>query len=257
MLGKLLKYELRPGARLLLPLYGSVIAMAGLTNLSFRFLSETIALNFLTGVITLGYVLLIFATFVITQIFLVQRFYKSLLGDEGYLMFTLPVGIDTHIAVKLLSSIIWTVLGAAAALLSFAALAIDQLYRLPELVATIISELARIGIDLPVAQIALTTFFSLTSFTLMVYASIVIGHLFHGHKLLGSFLAYFCLNIAMQTIIGVLYTVPLAMRLSGGYASDSIALTEMMNLALISSIAFSVVYYFVIRVILKHRLNLE
>lgn len=257
MLGKLLKYELRPGARLLLPLYAIVIAMAGLTNLSFRLVSENSAFHFVTGIITFGYVMLIFATFVITLVFLVQRFYKSLLGDEGYLMFTLPVGVDAHIAVKLLSSIIWTLLGAAAALLSFAALAIDQLYRLPDLIAEIVAELARVGITLPVVRIGFTAFFSLISFTLMIYAAIAIGHLFRGHKLLGSFLAYFCLNIVMQTVTSVLYAIPLAMRLSDGSMPVNSAISQVMNLALIPSIAFSVVYYIVIRVILKHRLNLD
>ena len=37
------------------------------------------------------YFALIVATIAMTFVIIIQRFYKNLLGDEGYLMFTLPV----------------------------------------------------------------------------------------------------------------------------------------------------------------------
>ena len=46
--------------------------------------------------------------FVATLIVVIQRFYKSLLGDEGYLMFTIPVKAWQNILNKLLVSMLWT-----------------------------------------------------------------------------------------------------------------------------------------------------
>ena len=41
----------------------------------------------------------------------VQRFYKNLLGDEGYLMFTLPATPGQQIFSKLLVSLVWSLMG--------------------------------------------------------------------------------------------------------------------------------------------------
>lgn len=40
-------------------------------------------------------------------VFIIDRFYKGLLGNEGYLMFTLPVTSTAHIASKALTSMIF------------------------------------------------------------------------------------------------------------------------------------------------------
>jgi hypothetical protein len=53
-----------------------------------------------------------------TLIVLIQRFYKNLLGDEGYLMFTLPVQSWSHILSKLAVSMLWTVVSGGVALCS-------------------------------------------------------------------------------------------------------------------------------------------
>ncbi len=55
-----------------------------------------------------GYVLLIVGIFVITLIVILQRFYKNLVKEEGYLMFTLPVKPWELITSKLIASVIWT-----------------------------------------------------------------------------------------------------------------------------------------------------
>ncbi len=51
-------------------------------------------------------------------VFIIDRFYKGLLGNEGYLMFTLPVPSAAHIASKALTSMIFSVASAIVALLS-------------------------------------------------------------------------------------------------------------------------------------------
>lgn len=44
---------------------------------------------------------------VMTFILIVTRFDRNLLGDEGYLMFTLPAKTSTLITAKLLTAILW------------------------------------------------------------------------------------------------------------------------------------------------------
>ena len=47
----------------------------------------------------------------------IQRFSKNLLGDEGYLMFTLPASVSQHITAKLVVAVLLDVLSVAAAIL--------------------------------------------------------------------------------------------------------------------------------------------
>ena len=51
-------------------------------------------------VMAIMYGMVIIAAFVITLIVIIQRFYKNLLTDEGYLMFTLPVKAHSHITLE-------------------------------------------------------------------------------------------------------------------------------------------------------------
>ena len=53
------------------------------------------------------YGFLFFGIMVVSLVVVIQRFYKSLLGDEGYLMFTLPVETWKLVMSKLLVAIFW------------------------------------------------------------------------------------------------------------------------------------------------------
>ena len=98
MLGKLIKYEFKATGRILLPLYGALLVFALINRLLFRSsLDETINNTFGTigGIANIlsvfAYGCTMAAVFVVTFFVIVQRFYKNILGDEGYLMNTLPV----------------------------------------------------------------------------------------------------------------------------------------------------------------------
>lgn len=75
MLGKLLKYELKSTAKFFVPMYFAILVITTLTI-----------------------------------VIIVKRFKKNLLGDEGYLMFTLPVNSSRLILSKYISALIWVLL---------------------------------------------------------------------------------------------------------------------------------------------------
>jgi ABC-type transport system involved in multi-copper enzyme maturation permease subunit len=70
--------------------------------------SDSTFITIIGGILMAGYVLLIVGIFVITLIVILQRFYKNLVKEEGYLMFTLPVKPWELITSKLIASVIWT-----------------------------------------------------------------------------------------------------------------------------------------------------
>ena len=113
MLGKLIKYELRATRRTMLPLYAALLVIALLTRLSMSslFVQNGMAhhglLNFIAVALGTAFGLLTFAVGFITLFLMAQRFQKNLLGDEGYISFTLPVTASQNIAAKLITSIVW------------------------------------------------------------------------------------------------------------------------------------------------------
>ena len=119
MLTKLLKHEFRATARIMGPLYLVLLAVALGFNFSARLMdSGNFVLNMLAALVVMAYVVAITAVFIVAFILMLQRFYKNLLGDEGYLMFTLPASVSQHITAKLVVAVLLDVLSVAAAILA-------------------------------------------------------------------------------------------------------------------------------------------
>ncbi|MFR5640554.1 MAG: hypothetical protein ACLUDF_05780 [Butyricicoccus sp.] len=94
---KLLKYEWKACARTCLPLYGVLILMSLISRMLYV-IPKNASLDFMLPAIgSMLYMGVMMAAFVVTAVILIQRFYKNLLGSEGYLMFTLPVTVTQHL----------------------------------------------------------------------------------------------------------------------------------------------------------------
>ena len=117
MLGKLIKYDFKAMAKMMIPVY---IAMIVLTTL----VSMAVAAHFDEGRLFV-FVFVLFMVVLTGSIFVtlyacVKRFVNGLLKNEGYLSFALPVKTSTHILAKVLNALIWCVLEAAALGVCFA-----------------------------------------------------------------------------------------------------------------------------------------
>ncbi len=96
MLGKLIKYEIKATARTFLPLFAALLISAGIYKLISALSAKAPQAPEIISLIL--YNIILVGVFVMTFVVMVQRFYKNLLSDEGYLMFTLPVKAWKHIA---------------------------------------------------------------------------------------------------------------------------------------------------------------
>ena len=90
MLKKLLKYEFKATARTYGGMYLALLAASVLFGGSVRRWNGTNsdAYSTLVGLLSLVYTAVIIGTVVVTIMTIVQRFYRNLLGREGYLMHT-------------------------------------------------------------------------------------------------------------------------------------------------------------------------
>ena len=121
MLVKLMKYELKATARTLIPLYIALLAFAIVNKI---FIGTGLS-DKLEGFGSIPFILSIFgygctmaAVFIVTFFVIIQRFYKNLLGDEGYLMNTLPVTTVTNLTSKLSIATFWNIISGFVAILS-------------------------------------------------------------------------------------------------------------------------------------------
>ena len=205
MLRKLLKHELCATARVMLPVMGALLALAVLANLSLIALTggleEIAVLRIILVVIVMFFGSGIVATGVMAIVIMANRFYRNLLKDEGYLMFTLPVSVHELVWSKLLVSLLWFL---ATALLIFLVLSITMLNvsntslsmvleNLPSW-AELRRSLAEHGIlgqvNLLAFQMALAAVLATLAACLHFYSSMALGHMFSKNKILLSVVFY-------------------------------------------------------------------
>lgn len=308
MLGRLLKYELRATARLYFPLYLAVLILAALWRISFfGIMSRNISgdeyglhvvlsqadgplgdlLGMVISFILFAYVLMVLGAFVIHFIITLQRFWKNLMGDEGYLMFTLPVSTDALLWSKAISALIWT-----AATLLVVALSVLILCGHP-VVFQIIKDVILQNISnaswqrievlwiraLPPSLWVLTLLAAVAnvfSDVFHFYAAMAIGHTVKGHKILASVGAYMAIaaieGVASGFLSSALMPVlsrPLSELPMWDYMfltvedvalfADALGdmLSGFMMMILIATAVFTAAVYLVTRHILTTQLNLE
>ena len=105
MFGKLLKYEWKAMMKTMLPIYGATMVLAAVNGFLFQSIlggwmdRSALFSTMQTTAITL-YMLILMIMGVFTAVMIVQRCYKGLLIQEGYLMFALPVKTWTLILTK-------------------------------------------------------------------------------------------------------------------------------------------------------------
>ncbi|MBO5936782.1 MAG: hypothetical protein J6Q79_04095 [Clostridia bacterium] len=106
MLGKLLKYEIKHSARYTATIYLATLAFAAVSVIALVFNSTWLGVMscfmlYIAGV----------ASVIVTLVSVIKNFYDTLYGRQGYLTFTLPVKCSTVLISKLITSVIWIIVG--------------------------------------------------------------------------------------------------------------------------------------------------
>ena len=269
MLTKLLKHEFRATARIMGPLYLVLLAVALGFNFSARLMdTSNVVLNILAALVILAYVAAVIGVFIVAFILMLQRFYKNLLGDEGYIMFTLPASVHQHVWSKLIVSAVWFIATGVVVILSafVAAFNVSFLTDLAEVFPKLFEQLnayyAFNGTAFMLEGLILL-FAGCMTFSLQFYAALAVGHSFPNHKMALSVVFYFVFQFAMQ-ILGAFLILALdegplyqlLMRLD--FHIDGAAAVHFAMWILIALTAlYGAVFYFVTALTLKKRLNLE
>lgn len=210
MLTKLLKYEGKATAHVLLPIAGGVLAftiVAGLANAVLNNLGDLPALvNFFQAMLNMIAVLALIFVLGVCIFVNVQRFYK-LLGQQGYLMLSLPVPTWKHITAKLICACAWSVAVTAYLILCGCILGgslADITFNPGDGIVPFSPEGFAIACLFVLILLAL-----LAGTYLEFYLACAIGGQFGQQRLLASIIAYFVLGFVEQ-ILGVFLVIIVA-----------------------------------------------
>ena len=267
MLGKLMKYEFRATAIYFLPIYVVLVLVSGL-----RYVVSLISQKFSNGFSAFSgfslsaiYLLLALGLAITTFIVIIIRFYKNLLGTEGYLMFTLPVSVEQNILAKLIPSVVWFF---GSCVLGMLTIAPAMGLRFNDNPFTMFTGI-RLG-DVPEILLAvLMVIGSIAGTFLFYYLCMCIGQMFNSHRFLASAGAYIVIHTVLQ-ILGIAFIWICASSfssqafvawLSNAFAFlDKIPSGSLIYLFLIAanilSYGIAAALFFIDSAILRKRLNL-
>lgn len=257
MFGKLMKYELKSLLKGLLPLYGAILAVALINAVmaSFGIGNSIDGLPQVTAIML--YFGLCVAVAVVTFLVIIQRFYKGLLGQEGYLMFTLPVPTWQLTLSKLLGAVITTILSGIVGMLSILLLGSLEINW-----GMFFRDFADIfphwtlDATLFVIELIVLMLVGVAAMILEIYVAMALGHLANKHRIAMSFVWF----VVLQTVLSFLTGLS-AMALSywpffpAFYAN--LSAHGMMWMMILPCLIEAAVFYFGTTWILKNKLNLE
>jgi hypothetical protein len=268
MLGKLLKYELKAMGRIILPLYLVLILASALFAVNIKLNDKTQSLsgfmNIISIVTTILFVACIFVVVIVMFFLVVQRFYKNLLGQEGYLMFTLPASTLSHILSKLLSSLIWIVIGLFAGCSAgfLMVVIISDMKTFNEFISEIMWNLdSLIGSGSIVKQLGMAVVILILGIMKSlseIYASMAVGHQFGSHRGLWSILAYIGFSLIELGISYLPFVKKITVQLTeqGGFLYNE-QFHGTFAIAVLFSLIGILIYGAITWRLLDRRLNLE
>lgn len=278
MLGKLIKYEFKATGRTMLPLIAAVLVLAALSGMSVILLDRETSYGILQAIfvlILIAFFACIFALGVMALVMMIERFYKNLLGSEGYLMFTLPVSVDALVWSKLIVSFIWFLVTAAVSVLAVLilmaisashAFTIDEFSFIWQRICEIAGSIGAGNITGFVVEVIAALFLYSVSTCLHFYFAMAIGQSFANHKVMWSIIFYFVISVAVFALTGFAGTVANDIGIfdalnaaaeSMRVRSDPIPIMHVLLTAnAIIAALLSVLYYFPTAALLKKKLNL-
>ena len=285
MLGKLFKYENKAVSKLLTPMALAVIILpvlgALILKIQFVFGDKFENGSIISSIFSLASGIMIFFIVIatisacfISLFILMQRYYKNLFSDEGYLTFTLPVKTSSIILSKLFTAALWSVIIAICTIIgviTFAFFGTSASFVNHEVVDGFceafkqIFEFYFIGGSVQIVfliELLINIIVSLFTNILLMYLAITIGcQIAKKHKVLASIGMYFVISSVVSVLSTIIQVITTATLYEGfDYISVDPALSDV-TLILIPSIIFAIIlgvcYFLLNNYILKNKLNIE
>ena len=276
MLRKLYKYDLKSVSLLLVILHAvllvyTVIGRIGIfiAERAQAFVSpEASRLWGIAGAFDIvGFILFILAIVIATVVYLAVRIQKNLFSDEGYLTHTLPVKPTQILGSKVFVIWTWSVIDFICVMISVFTL-ITYKDTLPEILkgaSTFFGTLfGSFGFTNWLEEVitllaGLSQYFGF--YPLLLLFAMCLGNLFKSHKIMGTLLSFFGLNIVLSFLSTMItFIIPgLSPFMQANLTQDNLSVYSgrLMIFTLVWNILFSAIFFVGSRYILTKKLNLD
>lgn len=265
MVKKLFKHELNAYWRIMLPMWGVLLAVALVGRIIQFFEFDHFVYNIVNVSSIIFYCVAVMVALVFPVVFAIIRFYKNLFTGEGYLSFTLPVTVSQHITVKVLGATLMSLLSLVVALISLCVITAGD----------VLVELWKAGVYLlnyANQQIGEHIWWIILEFAVLVLVYIVsqslyfdmcisLGQLFRKNRILAAVGVYFGFYLVGQVISTFITIIAMFMdwtRLVDWIEEHPfVTLHSVAGAIILFGICASVIEYLVVNLTIRHRLNLE
>ena len=257
MLRKLLKYDFHAVLKQFAPVWPVVLAAALLNQLVSPSVFSPHYNSMVSVVFSLILVGVLVAMGVLSAVFILRRFYRGLLGDEGYLMHTLPVSPWQLVLSKLLSGLAVTLVSGLVGLAAIYLMFPQDMWRL--LGISLGRMLHDLWADIPQpglfwAEVLVMFLVGAAASVLLAYLAMALGHLAGRHRLAASVAAYIGLRVVLGALEDLL-DLPEFYAYFYGRNVERIHILVWMYIGIYA--LHAVVCFFATQYILSRRLNLE
>lgn len=270
MLKKLLKYEFRSMGKEISYLWYGLLALAVVNRFALTApapqegISEElqVAINGLhynspiLAVFVFAFISMMIAMVVLTFIFVIQRFYKGLLGAEGYLMHMLPVTAGQHITAKLIGALSLTLANGFVGLLALLLMIPTSFAQLKEMFSLLYQSMQGSEIKISIPLILLMVIIRLLLGILHLYLAMAMGHLSGKNRIAVSAGAFVLINILANLAGSMFANIFFHFSVNTFHQSAP----NVFGYQLIDagfSLILCAVYFLITRSILTKRLNLD
>ena len=272
MFGKLMNYELRYNVRLFAPMWAVVMVLCILTRIAvpmgedvFTFIegNRALAAAIVIGLTAAAISIMVVLNFVV----ILQRYSKGLFGDEGYLMFTLPVTTWQLVHAKALTAVLMVVITVAVTVLGVVVASSHNV--LWDQIGYLYGSLLYAN-DVSTASVALYAFWGILSLIAavaqgiyMIYLAITMGQMWKKHPVVGAIIAYFAIEAVVSS---AQYAIE---QLLGGMGSGmqsmmwlmesegAIGLLAVMAYMIVKCVVLVLIFSYLSKVLLEKRLELQ
>lgn len=265
MLRKLLKHEFRATARIMGPLYLILLLTSVGGNFALRVMDheQSKVLNALAALFMVAFTVAIIGVCVMSMVLMIQRFYKNLMGDEGYVMFTLPASVHQHVWAKLIVSSVWFIATGFAVLLASIIMVFDvgmmeEFWQEVQWTLQQITAYYALNGTAIFLEGMVLIFVGCAAMCLQFYAAMAVGHSFANHKGLWSVGVFFATQFVLQFLGSMFLVVLSELTFSLDWLGNGMQAVHLMMIGSILFMAlYGAIFYIVTTYTLKRHLNLE
>lgn len=267
MLRKLMKHEIRSTSRIMLPLFAVVLVLSLFVSVIVRSgaMDQTTnpVLEVFFALIIAAYGISLGAVFIVVLVLMINRFRTNLLGDEGYVMFTLPVSVHQLIWSKILISCLWFAVACIVVALSGLVVAFDVgiFVEIKHFFAGIWQEMTAyyaLNGGAILIELLLLFFFGYAACCLQFYSAMAVGYSFDRRKVLYSILFFFGFQFIMQMLASTLFfTNGVEAWFNQIDMSVMTSVHTFFGICIFSTIVYCAIFYFITTYFLQKRLNIE